>query len=199
MLLTALVRTIDLGIDARRPLSSGQVKEISQWRTRVEEVASVTARIEATRLATRIVALTSELDSDQARMTELLRDRAAAALLEKTEIGPVTAATIFTAWSHPGRVRNEAAFASPTRVNPIPASSGNTIRYRLNRRGDRRLNRALHQATIVRMTNEPDTRAYVERRQAEGRTNREIWRCLKRYLARQIFRTSNASPSHLGP
>jgi transposase len=120
--------------------------------------------------------------------------------LEKTGIGPVTAATIFTAWSHPGRVRNEAAFASLAGVNPIPASSsGNTVRYRRNRGGDRRLNRALHQATIVRMTHDPDTRAYVERRQAEGRTNREIRRCLKRYLARQLFRTLNATPGHLAP
>ena len=197
--LTALVRTVDLDIDARRPLSSGQVKEISRWRTRSEEVAAATARTEATRLATRIVALTSELDSNQARMTELLQDSAAAPLLEKTGIGPVTAATIFTAWSHPGRVRNEAAFASLAGVNPIPASSGNTVRYRLNRGGDRRLNRALHQATIVRMTHDPDTRAYVERRQAEGRTNREIRRCLKRYLARQLFRTLNASTGHLAP
>lgn len=153
--LIAVVRTVDLGIDARRPLSSVQVKEISRWRARVEELAVAIARAEAIRLATRVVALTQELKCNQARMTELLQDSTAAPLLEETRIGPVIAATIFTTWSHPGRVRHEAAFASLARVNPIPASSGNTVRHRLNRGGDRRLNKAPHQATIVSMTHDP--------------------------------------------
>lgn len=93
-----------------------------------------------------------------------------------------------TAWSHSGRVRSEAAFAALAGVNPIPASSGNTTHHRLNRGGDRRLNRALHMAVITRMTHDPDTRAYVVRRQAQGRTTKEIRRCLKRYLARQMYR-----------
>ena len=83
-------------------------------------------------------------------------------------------------------------------MNPIPASSGNTVRHRLNRGGDRLLNKALHTATITRMVHDPDTRAYVERRTAEGLTTREICRCLKRYLARQIYRLLNAEPA-LGP
>ena len=90
-------------------------------------------------------------------------------------------------------LRNEAAFASLAGVNPIPASSGNTVRHRLNRGGDRRLNRALHMAVITRMTHDPDTRAYVDRRRAEGRTTREIRRVLKRYLARQLFRSLNST------
>jgi cell division protein YceG involved in septum cleavage len=77
----------------------------------------------------------------------------------------------------------------------IPASSGNTTRHRLNRGGDRRLNRALHMATIVRMTHDPETRAYVEKRRAEGRTTKEIRRILKRYLARQIYRTLTRNPA----
>lgn len=89
--------------------------------------------------------------------------------------------------------QHEAAFAALAGVNSIPASSGNTTRHRLNRGGDRRLNRALHQATIVRMTHDPRTRAYVERRTAEGRTGREIRRCLKRYLARHLYRTLNTA------
>ena len=116
-------------------------------------------------------------------------------LLDKVGVGPVTAAVVITAWSHEGRLRDEAAFASLAGVNPIPASSGNTVRHRLNRGGDRRLNRALHMAVITRMTHDPETRAYVERRRAEGRTNREIRRILKRYLARQLFRTLNATAS----
>ncbi len=67
------------------------------------------------------------------------------------------------------------------------------MRHRLNRGGDRRLNRALHMATIVRMTHDPATRAYVDKRRTEGRTTKEIRRILKRYLARQIYRTLNAA------
>jgi len=197
--LIAVVRTVDLGIDARRPLSSVQVKEIFRWRARVEEWAVAIARAEAIRLATRVVALTQEVECNQARMTELLQDSTAAPLLEETRIGPVIAATIFTTWSHPGRVRHEAAFASLAGVNPIPASSGNTVRHRLNRIGDRRLNKAPHQATIVSMTHDPDTRAYVERRQGEGRTNREIRRCLQRYLARHLYRTLNTLYANPAP
>ncbi len=96
------------------------------------------------------------------------------------------AATILTAWSHPGRVRSEAAFASLAGTCPIPASSGKTTRHRLNRGGDRRLNRALHMAAVTRMRCDPDTLTYVEKRRAEGRTTKEIRRPLKRYHARQI-------------
>jgi transposase len=78
-------------------------------------------------------------------------------------------------------------------VNPIPASSGNTVRHRINQGGDRRLNRALHMAVVTRMRMDPRTRAYVERRTTEGRTPREIRRCLKRYLARQIYRHLNTA------
>ena len=98
-----------------------------------------------------------------------------------------------TAWSHLGRIRSESAFASLAGVNPIPASSGNTVRHRINRGGDRRLNRALHMAVVTRMRMDPRTRAYVERRTAEGRTIREIRRCLKRYLAREIYRRLNST------
>jgi transposase len=108
-------------------------------------------------------------------------------------IGPVTAAIAMAAWSHDGRLRSEAAFASLSGVNPIPASSGNTVRHRLNRGGDRRLNQALHMAIIDRMRMDPATKAYVERRSAQGRTNKEIRRCLKRYLASQIYRTLTAA------
>jgi len=106
---------------------------------------------------------------------------------------PVVSRGPLTAWSHPGRVRSEAAFASLAGVNPIPASSGNTVRHRINRGRDRRLNRALHMAIVTRMRMDPQTRAYVERRTADGRTLREIRRCLKRYLARQIYRHLNAA------
>lgn len=190
--LTALVRIVDLGLDARRPLSGTQITEIARWRAREEDIATATARTEAVRQAKRITALQAELKENQGRITELVRASPAAPLLEETGIGPVTAAVAYTVWSHPGRVRSEAAFAALAGVSPIPASSGNTVRHRLNRGGDRRLNRALHMAIITRMTYDPDTRAYAERRTAEGKTPREIRRCLKRYLARHLYRTLNA-------
>ena len=143
--------------------------------------------------------LGEDLKSNATSMTVLVRQSRAAVLLERTGIGPMTAAIALTAWSHPGRVRSEAAFACLAGVNPIPASSGNTTRHRLNRGGDRRLNRALHMATIVRMTHDPEIRAYVEKRRAEGRTTKEIRRILKRYLARQIYRTLNAAVTSPSP
>jgi transposase len=73
-------------------------------------------------------------------------------------------------------------------VNPIPASSGNTVRHRLNRGGDRKLNRALHMIAISRMTHDQETRDYVAKRRSEGLTTKEIRRCIKRYLARRIYR-----------
>lgn len=192
--LTALLRIVDLGIDARRPLNGNQIAEMAHWRPRhAEDLATATARTEAVRLAKRVRTLDEELATNRTHMEILVRRTPAAGLLDKAGIGPVTAAAAITAWSHPGRVRSEAAFACLAGVSPIPASSGNTTRHRLNRGGDRRLNRALHMAVVTRMRSDPTTRAYVERRRAEGRTTREIRRCLKRYLARQIFRHLSTS------
>ena len=179
--LIGLLRTIALGIDARRPLSSTQITEIARWRARDETIAVATARAEAIRLAKRVSALDEDLAENRSRMDTLVQATPAVTLLKEPGIGTVTAAIAMTAWSHLGRVRSEAAFASLAGVNPIPASSGNTTRHRLNRGGDRRLNRALHMAVVTRMRCDPDTRTYVERRTAEGRSTKEIRRCLKRY------------------
>lgn len=116
-------------------------------------------------------------------------------LLALRGVGPIVAAAVLTAWSHPGRCRNDAAFAMLAGAAPIPASSGKTVRYRLNRSGDRQLNRALHTIAITRLKTDPDTRAYAERRRAQGKTDREIKRCLKRYIARQLYRQLQASPA----
>ena len=91
-------------------------------------------------------------------------------------------------FSHPGRCRSEAAYAALGGTSPIPASSGQIIRHRLNRGGDRALNRAIHAIAVVRMRDCSRTRAYVARRTAEGKTTREIRRCLKRYIARELYR-----------
>jgi hypothetical protein len=109
-------------------------------------------------------------------------------LLELPGVGPINAAIVLTAWSHPGRCRGEAAFAMLAGAAPIPASSGRTVRYRLNRSGNRQLNRALHSIALSRQRYHQPTRDYTDRRRAEGKTAREIRRCLKRYIARQLYR-----------
>jgi transposase len=116
-------------------------------------------------------------------------------LLDEQGVGPIVAAVVLCAWSHAGRCRNDAAFASLAGVAPIPASSGQTTRYRLNRCGDRQLNRALHVIVLSRLRYDPATRAYAERRRAQGKTDREIKRCLKRYVARQLYRQLENPPS----
>jgi len=110
-------------------------------------------------------------------------------LLEEFGVGPIVAATVLCAWSHPGRIHSEAAFAMLAGVAPIPANSGQvTTRYRLNRYGDRQLNNALHTVVQSRIQYQPATRDYVARRTAEGKTGREIKRCLARYVARDLYR-----------
>lgn len=190
--LTALLRTVDLGIDARTSLTATQLSTIAGWREREENLARRTCRAEAVRLGRRIKTLTAELATNRAGITALIAD-AAPELLALPGVGAVVAAAVLVAWSHPGRVRSEAAMASLAGTCPIPASSGNTVRYRLNRGGDRRLNRALTTTVIVRMRIDPATRAYVARRRAEGRSTKEIMRALKRYLTRQLYRTLAAA------
>ena len=105
------------------------------------------------------------------------------------------AATVLCAWSHPGRIHSEAAFAMLAGVAPIPANSGQvTNRYRLNRYGDRQLNRALHTIVLSRIRYDQATRDYVARRTSEGKTTREIKRCLKRYIARDLYRLLEHRP-----
>lgn len=191
--LTALLRATELGMDVRKPLTGTQITEVTRWRSRDEPLAASVARSEAVRLAQRVTGLDAEIKINTARITELVRISEAAPLLEETGFGPVTAAICLTAWSHHGRVRSEAAFASLAGVNPIPASSGNTVRHRLNRGGDRTLNKALHMVALSRMTFDTATIDYVHKRQAEGRTTKEIRRCVKRYLARRIYRCLNAT------
>lgn len=110
-------------------------------------------------------------------------------LLAQPGIGPITAATVLCAWSHAGRIHSEAAFAMLAGAAPIPATSGQvTNRHRLNRYGDRQLNRALHTIALSRIRYDETTRRYVDRRTSEGKTGREIKRCLKRYIARDLYR-----------
>jgi transposase len=138
-------------------------------------------------LARRALELEEETDRHEHEIATIVRAWRPE-LLDQCGVGPIVAATILCAWSHPGRFRSEAAFASLAGVSPIPASSGMTVRHRLSRRGDRQLNRALHVVVINRIRHDKATQVYIERRRAEGKSDREIKRCLKRYVARQLFR-----------
>lgn len=138
-------------------------------------------------LAKRWLMLVAELKELDAAL-EQLTTASAPHLREQFGVGPQTAATLIAvAGDNPERLRSEAALAALCGVNPLPASSGKTIRHRLNRGGDRQANNALWTIAMVRMRSEPRTRAYVERRTAEGMSNKEIHRCLKRYIVRELY------------
>jgi transposase len=185
--LNALLRACDLGIDARKPLTHAQITTIAAWRARDENIHLRVSRTEAVRLARLVISFAEQIKANQGELEKLVRELAPQ-LLVLTGVGPVVAAAILVAWSHPGRIRSEACFAALAGTSPIPASSGNTIRYRLNRGGDRRLNKAIHTIALVRMRTDDDTKNYVARRVAEGLSKKEIMRVLKRYIARQLYR-----------
>lgn len=109
-------------------------------------------------------------------------------LLDQPGIGPISAAQLIVSWSHPGRCRSEAAFASLAGTAPLEASSGRVTRHRLSRFGDHQLNRALHTITIARTRYDTRTQHYIPRRRTEGKSDVEIRRCIKRHLARSLFR-----------
>jgi transposase len=146
----------------------------------------------ATKLALKSVArryqhLSAEIAALDAQLDRLVA-RAAPALVAVKGVGTDTAAALLVAaGDNPDRLRSEAAFAHLCGVAPIPASSGKSTRHRLNRGGDRDANRALHLLAVRRMAWDPRTRAYVARRTTEGRSKPEILRCLKRYLAREVY------------
>lgn len=186
--LNALVRTTDLGVYARRAQTDGQIELVAEWRPRAADPIQVAlARNEARRLAREILTSTASLKENKALLSELVQ-QLAPGLQNEAGLGPVTAALVLAAYSHHGKVRSEAAFAALAGACPIPASSGNTTRHRLNRNGDRQLNRALDVIARTRLTFDPRTRAYAERRTPEGMSRREIQRCLKRYVARRLYR-----------
>ena len=109
-------------------------------------------------------------------------------LLALYGVGPNTAALLLiAAGDHPGRLRSEAAWAHLCAAAPIPASSGKVTRRRLNPGGDRQANHALWRIVFTRMGSDAATRAYVERRTKEGKSKAEIIRCLKRYVAREVY------------
>ncbi len=207
VLLAARRSAIDARTDAQRQLQGLVVAAPESLRARMRglpgpQMASRAARLRLSAdadietaattevlraLARRVLELTSEERAHERQITAIVRAWRPD-LLEQRGVGPIVAATVLCAWSHAGRFRSEGAFASLGGISPIPASSGLTTRHRLNRSGDRQLNRAIHVVVINRLRSDPRSLAYAERRRAEGKSDREIRRCLKRYVARQLFR-----------
>ena len=143
-----------------------------------------------------------QLSEADHQITQLVRD-VAPDLLSVRGVGPEVAGQLLTsAGDNPDRITTEAAFAHPCSVAPVPASSGRTHRHRLNRSGDRHANNALDIVVLNRLRYDPRSRAYAERRTQEGLSKPEIIRCLKRYVAREIYNiliTLNLSANPLRP
>ena len=138
-------------------------------------------------LACRYIQLDKEIRDLRAELERLTRT-AAPALVSIFGVGPDTAAALLvSAGSNPQRIHSEAAFASLCGVSPVPASSGKTNRHRLNRGGDRQANAALYRVVLVRLSHDLRTKAYMDRRTKEGMSKTEVIRCLKRYVAREVF------------
>jgi transposase len=178
------------GLTTRQLVTAcGRLRLRAAWDT---ETTTVAASLRA--LARRIQLLDREIAEHTRAITTLVRAWRPD-LLNRCGVGPIVAATVLCAWSHPGRCRTDAAFAMLGGAAPIPASSGQTVRVRLNRSGDRQLNQALHLVVLTRLRYDPATRAYAQRRRAQGKTNREIRRCLVRYVARQLYRLLESQPT----
>jgi transposase len=144
------------------------------------------------RLGRRILALTDEIEELNQALADLTT-RAAPELLALKGVGPNVAGQLLaTTGDNPERLNSEAAFAHLCGVAPIPASTGRKDRHRLNRGGDRAANHALHTIVLCRMRWDPRTRDYVERRTQQGLSKKDIVRCLKRYAAREVYKTLTA-------
>ena len=177
----------------RGPMSKAHLDQIARRRGRQQETTEqAVRRAEARRLAVAIRAADLHLRANEKQLAALVQGFAPG-LLERKGIGPFSGAQAIVSFSHVGRCRNEAAFAALAGASPLLASSGRTNRHRLNRGGDRQLNRALHTIMMTRWRDCPRTHAYIERRQKQGRSDREIRRCLKRYIARELFRALTAA------
>jgi transposase len=194
--LHALVVTAPDGLRARlRPLGIAALVEMA---ARFRAAACPRTPEAATRLALRSIArryqaLTHEIATLDRHLDQLVAD-AAPPLVAIKGVGTDTAGTLLVAaGDNPERLRSEAAFARLCGVAPLPASSGKTHRHRLSRGGNRDANRALYLLAVGRLGWDERTRAYAERRTREGKTKAEIIRCLKRYIAREIYHALTAS------
>ncbi|TDC98822.1 IS110 family transposase, partial [Saccharopolyspora terrae] len=175
---------------ARGTLTYNRLTTIARRRGKNGDTTEHAVGAETRRLALSIHNASREPTENKQQLTELVTTFSPP-LLDKPGVGPVSGAQAIVSWSHAGRCRDEAAFAAHAGISPLPASSGRTTRHRLNRGGDRQLNRAVHDIVLTRWRICPRTHDYIARRRAEGRTDREIRRSLKRYVIRELFRTLN--------
>ncbi|MEU2913402.1 transposase [Streptomyces massasporeus] len=152
-----------------------------------EDAVAQAAHLTLRMLAQRVEQLTGQIDELNQRLTRLV-ERHAPQLLEPVGIGPDSAVTLLiTMGDNAERLNTEASFAALCGVSPVEYSSGRRRIRRLNYGGDRQANAALHRIVFTRLRHDPRTQAYYERRTQEGKTRREIIRCLKRYAAREVF------------
>ncbi|MDX3663060.1 IS110 family transposase [Streptomyces sp. ID05-26A] len=172
------------------------IKRALSWRpgTTPATTTSVT-KLALRSLARRYHQLSEEINDLDEHLVRLINIAAPQLLAVKGLGAHTSAALLIAAGDNPYRLRSESAFAHLCGVAPIPASSGKTVRYRLNHGGDRQANYALYILAITRMAWDPATRAYVERRTTEGKTKKEIIRCLKRHIAREIYKLLTRPPT----
>jgi transposase len=146
-------------------------------------------------VARRHQALTKEITQLDAALADLVEHAAPLELLAKTGVATqVAGALLATVGDNPTRLASDASFAALCGASPVDASSGKQRRHRLNRGGDRQANSALWRIVTVRMAHDPRTQAYVDRRTKEGKTTKEIIRCLKRYVAREVYKALVVHP-----
>lgn len=194
--LKALVVSAPEGLRARlRGLTAAQLVATcaamrNQPSQSLEWAATLLAMRTLARRAQAAAADAAELDRE---LSLAVKAQAPPTLLGEVGVGTVVAAELLSVWSHKGRLHSEAAFAMVAGAAPVEASSGQVIRHRLSRGGDRQLNAALHTVVLTRWRQDERTQAYIARRRAEGKSDREIRRCLKRHIARHLFRLMEAS------
>lgn len=148
------------------------------------DTASIAATMRT--IARRVQVLRAEADELERTITTLVKAWRPD-LLDIPGVGPIVAAMLLSVWSHPGRIHSPAAFAKLAGSAPIEASTGLTDRHRLSRYGDRQLNRAITTVVLTRIKNDTRTKTYIERRRSQGKHYRDIRRCLKNYVARELF------------
>ena len=175
--------------------TKARIRACAGFRPGTADTTTTVAKKTLRYLARRCQALTTEIKELDKEITRLC-SRANPALLSAPGVGPDTAAALLvTAGDNPKRLTTEASFAALCGASPVQASSGQTIRHRLNRGGDRQANNALWRIATTRMRcHQPTTN--TQRRQTESKTRREIIRCLKRHITREIYHLLTCSPTH---
>ncbi len=173
------------------------IQRVARFRLDGMAAPADASRFALRQLGRHVRALDVQIDELNDRLTPLVANRAPE-LLALHGVGVEVAGNLLVAWDNSERIKSEAAFAALCGVAPIPASSGKTSRHRLSRGGDRSANRALWRIVLTRLRTDDRTRDYLARRRAEGKSHREVVRCLKRYVAREVFHVlQRVAPSSL--